>query len=330
MGDVLWVTTRDGRAALRAVPAYLEVARRLETPEDWFGAVEHYERAARLARMLGRRAPVMEQALSYIRERALAVSDGKLSRFQYSLLSLLHELRFGDAGAFAAVCLGVALRSRDTHDLDTAKEFFGLAARFLDRAGDQAGADQARLEVGETLVLRAEAEERATNPAFAQHLWEEAVQAFRSFPGGKARLPELHRRLNACGREALKLMKPIGTTIDIRELVEIAREQVMGRTLPEAVCALAGFRNPPDPDEVRASVLEATSRLFFSNMFSSLTYDRHGRVVDRRPGLHGAGPEDEEKATDGLMQRDVDLRREMEVAGFIKPALGAILRGARR
>ena len=80
----------------------------------------------------------------------------------------------------------------EPRDPETAREFFGLAARFLGRASDQAGADQARLEVGEMLVLRAEAEERATNPAFAQQFWEKAILTFRDVPVAKAKVPELH------------------------------------------------------------------------------------------------------------------------------------------
>ena len=326
VGDVLWVTTRKRSAAERAVQAYLDAGQRQETPEAWFGAAECYERAARLSITLGRKQLLTERTLSFISQRAVSsAGDAALRTFSYSMLSLLSELRFGDARSYAAVALNAAVRSRDDQDLSSAKDFFGIAARCLDRAGDKPAADRARLEVAETLLLSAEAQERATGPAFAQHWWEETIRAFRNAPGGKERLPELHRRLTACGVEALKLMKPIGTSIDIRELVEHARKMVLGRSLPNAICALADIEEPPDPDKIRAGAEEMTKRSFISTMFSSATFDKSGRVVSRQPGLFGAGPDEHEKAIDGLMQRDVDLRRGLEVSGFIGPALQAIL-----
>ena len=325
VGDVLWVARKDGAAARRAVPAYLEAGRQQETSDGWVVALECYERAVRLAALLGKRNAQLDGALSFISDRALAAGLVEIGHFGYSLLSLLFEFRFGEARLYASFALTTADDFLNGSELEEAARFFGLAARYLDRASDTAAADDARRRKAETLVLQAEAQERITGPAFAQHHWEQAIEAWRAVPESKARLPELQQRLTACGQEALKLMKPIQTQIDIQELVEFARSHVLGRTLPDAICALASVEEPPQPEKVRKSVMEGTQRSFLSNMFSQSTYDRQGRVVDRRPGLFGAEGEQWEQAIDGLMQRDVDMRRGLEVSGCIGPGLEALL-----
>lgn len=325
LGDVLWVARRDAAAARVAVRAYLASGSRLEDPDMWPPAMERYERAARLARALGKGDPLLAEALAHVEGRLIAL-DGEDPLFLSArCLQLLNEFRFGDSAVQAGLALKAAGRHRAGSDFDTARTYYDLAAHLLRRAATADRDQDARRALAETFVEQAEAEESRSNHPAAEHLWEGAIQAFRRLPEGKERLSWLHRRLNAAGKEALQAMKPVGTNVDLKGMPEAARAEVLGRGLSEAVCRLAMISPILDPHKLRLEAVEHARAHPLSAMFSSRMYDRQGRIIHKSPGLDSGAPDAQEEAIQGLILRNADLTRWLHAHGLILPAWHAVL-----
>jgi hypothetical protein len=66
IADVIWLKTKDPAFARKGVRAYLASAERLEDPNSWPPCTQRFERAARLARMLGSCDPALVNVLDTV------------------------------------------------------------------------------------------------------------------------------------------------------------------------------------------------------------------------------------------------------------------------
>lgn len=325
LGDVLWVTSRDAQAAQVAVRGYIASGVRLESPDMWLPAMERYERAVRLACTLGRRGRFAQEALAHVEARAVALDGAYNGHFTQRLLALLEEFRAGDPKPLVDIALKAAERHRGAGAFDLAREYYQVAARLLQRQRETGTELDARRALAETFVEQAKAEDARGNCMASHHLWEQAIQAFRTVPGGKARMPELHRRLEAAGRETLKLMRPVGTTIDIEEEVEATRKAMSGLGFTEAVLSLAHIGPILDPERLREEVERNAERFLFSALFGSKTMDAQGRTVHKAPALHVSDPDERKAAVLAGMESAAALERDFRCHAFILPALWTLL-----
>ena len=326
IGDVLWVARKDGRAGHAAVPTYLGLGTALEDPDKWVACMECYERAIRLGRSLGRTSPLLTDALQHLLDRVLHYNAEDSSFFTSLGLALLYEYRFGDAATLGKLGLKGADRRRDAGDPYSARAYYEIATRLLARAGLAAEAEQARVVAAQTWVAEADQAEAASNHGAAQAHLNSAIQAYRAIPRCKDLLPFLHRRLDVAGTEALKLMKPISSApIDIGPLVQAARASVLGLSMSDAIYALACAAPSLDPAKLRTQAEEMAKKAPLSSMFSSVLYDRAGRVVHKSPGLFTDAPDEREQALDAQVARHADMHRNLTVHAQIMPALMALL-----
>ncbi len=326
VGDVLWVARKDGRAGNAAVPAYLALGTVLEDPEKWADCMECYERAIRLARSLGRTSPLLTDALQHLLDRVLHYNAEDSSFLTSRGLALLHEFRFGDAAMLGELGLKGADRRRDAGDAYSARVYYEVAARLLARAGLAKDAEKANVEAAQTWVAEADQAEVAGNHGAAQAHLNSAIQAYRAIPRCKDLLPALHRRLDAAGVEAVKLMKQISSApIDIGPVVRAAQDSVLGLPISDAVYAFACAAPSLDPAKLRTQAEELAKKAPLSSMFSSVVYDRAGRVVHKSPGLFTDDPDEREQALDAQVARHADLHRNFTIQTQIIPALMTLL-----
>ena len=326
LGDVLWTARRDGRAGQEAVPGYIALGILLEDADMWPPCMEAYERAIRLARSLGRNSRLLTTALQHVADRVAHYNGEDPSFFTARALALLEEFRYGDAAVLSGYAITAAKRRNVAGDPYSARAYWDIAARLLARAGRPSEAEQARIESAQTWVAEADQKEAAGNHGAAQSHLDSAIQAYRAIPGCKQLLPQLHRRLDAAGAEALKSMRPISSApIDIGPLVRAAQESVLGLPMADAIYALACAAPSMDPDKLRSQVMEAAGKTPLSSMLSSLMYDRAGRVVHKSPGLFTDDPDEREQAVEVQVSRHADLIRNLTVSAQILPALMALL-----
>jgi hypothetical protein len=324
LGDVLWAARRNGRAGAKAVVAYLEAGILVEDADMWPPSMERYERAVRLARSLGRTSPLLTAALQHLVDRVTRLRGQDPSFFTCRALELLEEFRFGDPGSLSEYAQTAARQRSD--DPRSARTYWDIAAKLLARAGLPRDAEQARIESAQTWVKEADQTEAAGNLAAVPAHLDSAIKAYRAIPSCKHLIPGLHRRLDAAGAEALKLMKPISSApIDIEPLVKAAQDSVRGRPLQEAVYAVACAASYLDPGRMRSNVVEAAEKSPLSSMFSEIVYDCAGRAVHKSPGLFTDDPDEREQAIEARVSRHADMVRDLTVAAQIMPALMALL-----
>lgn len=325
IGDLLWVTRRDGRAGRHAVPAYLAQGVAVEDADMWLPCMACYERAVRLARSLGRNDPLLAMALQHLVNRVEHYRGEDPSFLTGRALGLLDEFRFGDPAKLSQHALTAARARNGAANPYAERAYLDIAAMLLARAGLKDDAEQARTDSAQTWVAEADQAEAAGNHGAAQSHLDSAIQAYRAIPGCKGLLPALHRRLDAAGAAALKSMRPVSKSIEIGPLVAAARRSVQGLPLAEAVYAFACACPTLEPASLREQVLRAAEQSPLSSMFGVVIYDRNGRVVHKHPGLHTADPDEREQALEALMCRNADMVRDLTVHAQLIPALMGLL-----
>jgi hypothetical protein len=146
LADTLWLVTRDAAHAREAIRAYLASSERLEDPQQWPPATERLQRAARLARSLGKDDPLLTETLDKVLERIRIYRGRDPLFFTCQLAELLHEFRFGDATELAGYTLAGAEGARAEPDFNRARQYYEISAKMLARARDREGFARARMK----------------------------------------------------------------------------------------------------------------------------------------------------------------------------------------
>lgn len=339
LADLVWLKRklRDVKFALMAIDSYRSIS--LDT-ETWIrDGQECWERAIRLTRMLGAgagsRLDEMENVVLQVLTAA-TTGDGLLGVW---LARLLESNGLGrDQKMPVAQKLESLAREFDgMGELHRSRDFFGAAARWFERAGDEAKAAAMTVEVAEGWVKEAIARISNDSPSHmvAASFYENAIQTYRTIPRAERvahrvdeRLAELQRHLNDSGEKSLGEMGLVSTpSIDITQIVENARKSVSGKSAIDALLAFANLHHGAKLDELRKSALERKREFVFSSLFSSTVLSRDGRVIAKCPAMSlGAEPSpDDEIAIRAEIIRDYGILVGIVVQGDIWPALEVLL-----
>lgn len=323
LGDVLWLTEKDAAAARRAIAAYLSSASRLEADESWHNAVCRYERAARLARQLGKGEPLLTQTMVQLEERLGGRQGQKGGGFTRRGLTVLYEMRRGDPASLATFAEAMAVVA--TNDLESARQLYDLAAKFFHRAGNSEASERALERRAELFVAEAEGFDSAGSYIGSHQALEKAYQAFRQRPALKSRLPEIQRKLNVAGAAARNSMTEISHTQDVTEIVEQARSAVRGLPLDDAVFVFTMLCSPLDPAALRKDVEKNLSENSLAAMFDSTAFDNVGRKVDLVPSIMASEEDEHERAMLGHIHQLASQYRGFNTGTLLVPGLRQIL-----
>ncbi|MGF1611453.1 MAG: DUF4209 domain-containing protein [Kiloniellales bacterium] len=325
VADILWLRRGDHVAARIAVEAYLESGMRLEDPKHWVAGMERYERAIRLARLLGKSDPLFDKSLSHLLERVRHYDGGDKSWLTHRGLSLLYEFQAGNPSELAALAAKVAARASAERDFRRAWEHFEHEAKFHRRAGDTTKANEAMRARAERMADEAEVREGAGSFIAAHKFWNDAIQAYRSVPGSADRIKELHRRLNIAGEKMRSEMQTTTIQIDVSEKAKRAKELLTGKSFEDALCILAAIARPIDPIPYRSEIEQMIADSPFQATIAAGIFDGAGRKVDVRPPALTGDPAERERAMLGFMAYYADPYRLEAVAGSIAPAMRQML-----
>lgn len=326
--DVIWVQARSFPAALAAIDAYIESARKLEHPENWTWCHQRLERALRLSASLGKGG-------AELRLRVLNEIESTLQRYRGTdplyltlrLTQLLLEFKHGNAAQLAEFANAAGIASEEAKNFWKAKDYFQLAADCYRASGNtQAQNDMLRF-AAESLVKESEQahEQPGRGAMVAASVLLKAIEAMRQVPDGRERAAELHQRLLPLQAEAVVELKPISSSIDITELVQRARKAVRDKPINDAIFKLCTLANPPSVAKLTHEVHEQARVAVLSNLVSSEIHNSRGRIVARAPALE-TGVED--LKSDGLrwrIFRQASLIRGLTVQGQLNPAREEIL-----
>lgn len=252
--DVLWVKKKRFKLIELIVKSYLVSADALYDPECWFDCERRYRRAVKLGRTLGSAgSTVFPMAVKAVEERLTQLDADDGFGLSCRLMELLQEVGQGDARKYAEMAAKGARKAEAEGGfaLDRARCYWLCAARWHAMAGDGAAATVAMIEAAETFEKRAtealcQPQSRSPHLTAANHL-KDAVDALRKVgtPDAVLRADTLYLRLVEAQRRAPSEMIRSAQTLDITESAKLAKDEVAGLSVPQALFKVALLAAPP-------------------------------------------------------------------------------------
>ena len=241
LADLVWFKQRPRKVhfALAAIDAYRAIP--LDTDAWWRGGRECWQRAIRLARLLGAgaRGRLAEMEASIIAEFESMTMQENL--FGLDLAKLLKSNSLGNdhLTMIATRLESLAHEFEDEGNFYNAREYFQGSADWFKASGDNAKSTEMTVAMAEGWVKEAKASASSDQPSHmaAAHFYENAIQTCRTIPrseraahGVDRRITELQKSLNESGEKSLDEMSSISSPgLDISQIVENARNSVQGK-----------------------------------------------------------------------------------------------------
>ena len=324
IADLLWVRNRDHHHAELAIDAYLASSLALEDGPVFQFSIHRVERALRMAVML-RNADLFNRVVNHI-EAVIDRQETKEALRCAHLMDLLIEFRAGDATTQATHTRISAEQAAARGDFEAARRLWQLASRWFNRAKDEANRKASLAAAAETFVSQADFFEKATPPNYGLvcHHLGMAIDAYKRIGGHKARIDELHARLEAAQPHSMDQMK-ITASDPIELNLEPAVELVRGKSLTEALASLAASYKPISAAGLRQTVERDAQQLPLIHSLSAKIMSGEGKVIAQRPSMLSTDPAEKERAVQGWMFQQAHMLRATRVQGLVVPSLQQIL-----
>ncbi len=337
VADIVWLCKKPRSVlhALMAVDAYRSIPLNAET---WaHDARDCWERAIALSHQLrGGAGTRLTEVESSLLEKFNSEPSGT-GFFRLSLARLLLEngLAREHAQSIAddLANYGSSLVVAGAHY--EARSYLEAAALWYARCGNKACQADVTCAVAETWAGEAVARTTSAKPSHmvATGFYENAIQSLRQVPRAlraarnvDSRIAELHVNLEASGKASLGEMGVISSgPMDITEIVRAAQTSVRGKSILDALAALASVHGGAHKKKLTAFAEQMLREHPMQALFSTTHMSRDGRVVAKRPGM-GFGSSDSADYQLGLWAEIVKhytMEIGLVVQGQIWPALQA-------
>ena len=344
VGDVLWESKRDYKAAQIAVRAFLESAKLHKTDDLWPPYTDRLERAAQLSAKLGFGQPLHREVVAVV-EAAIKDFENNLKAgllcHRLMMTALAHDT--ADTARYAALSERLAKDFAAEGNWDFSEDYWQLAENWHRKAKDATEAQRCQLAAAECLVSKAEKslEDKKYGLGHAAHWMGRGVEALRQAKADPNRIKEIHRSFLELERLSLTEMRPMDFNVDeipgFREseekVQEAAAAHVRGHDFERAVTRLAHITKPIDTAAIRKQIESQSEEFIWDKIVGTVALDHSGKVADTLPPV-GFGSADVE--ADSMRKKMVQHAREihwpMQVSWKIEPARATILRehGIRR
>lgn len=298
IGDILWVCSRDYKAAQVAIRAFIDSARRLETDDLWPSFVKRLERALQLAATLGFGKELHQEVVAEV-EAVIAryEANPKSGVLCARLMRLLQSQNQGDYARYSALAEKLALSFSGSKVWHFAEEYWEVAERWHRRASNATDAQRCQLEGAEILIAKAEDNLVSDKPSygFAAHWMSSGVEALRRAKAAPERVAEIHNKTLDLQRLALTELKTIELDVDAmpqmkeaeQKCIESARAHVQGHSWIDALRRFAFITKPTDVDELRKQVEDNSKKFISGQLFGTVALDSSGKVADVAPPSSG-------------------------------------------
>jgi len=321
IADVLWLAKSNGRAAIIAVDAYLESAATFIFDEH--DAYARVHRAFHLATRL--RSP-LPKVLADIDTRVRSHHMPSNSTYPLRYMELLLAAKYGEATVYAALAEQLAQCAEAQDNWHAAYFYWEHAAKWHKRAENDQAQCHALVQAAETYVRRADeaiAPPRQSYSTAAAHIGS-AYEAYLNIPDSQERRDALRTQMLDYQQRGLQEMHPISTPIDLTELVTRAIAVVQGKSLYDALMALAGCGISPKAAELRAKA-QAPNLHPLQSMIPKVHFTESGYVDSRTPAAFSDDPRDVEAATIAGMLERLTMLQSLHAAGVVEPACAQIM-----
>ena len=332
LADLVWLRIQKVCFALEAIDAYQAIP--LDGKIWEHGARDCWERAIKLARMLGRGAGdrLKEMETKIIESFQAATQKKKI--LALDLADLLKDTKLGRSYALE---LAQGLESiADAVDGDWrpcgVRDLWEAASGWYMAVNDHIKPAEIKAKVVGSLEREADVRTSLGQHTVAVHRHEEAIQTYRTIPRaerrkhrGEERIADLRTRLNESRKKSLDELNwhTISTpSVDISQIAEDARNVVRGKEPFEALEEFANLHPGANAEELCETATELLQTHTFHASFPTTVMNSDGRVIAKRPGMSPSDTpsKDDETRIYYEMIRNYSLHVGLVVEELILPA----------
>ncbi|GBE56086.1 hypothetical protein BMS3Bbin16_00284 [archaeon BMS3Bbin16] len=322
IADVLWIVKRDHEAAEIAINAYLESADVLEDPEKWTHSAKRIERSLRLAAQLGKNAGHVDTVILHI-ESVLDKYDGEDPLyFSHRLMDFLIEFQRGDNKKYASLSEKIAIKSESDGNWSRVRAYWETKAKWHALESKPDAERAAKIRAAETYVKEAGVAIKREKPSFmlaSAHL-QFAIEAYRRIGEEKEKIKEIHKLLLEHQEKSVKELKEVSTEINLEDTAKAAVERVKGKSLFDALFALATLVSSPKVTLLQDDVENLAKDYPVRHLFPTSIVNDSGRITGKMPNMLSNDPKEAEKAKRAQMFEQARFHHELNTQGIIEPA----------
>jgi hypothetical protein len=331
VADVLWVSRKDYKAAQKAVEAYIDSARVLETGDMWPPFADRLQRAMQIGAQLGWSKPFHQKAIIAVEDAISRHEESNDGLLCARLMHLLLRDRIGDPKRYAPVAEKLAKKMEAIPNWHFARDYWQLKAAWDSKDGRQEDAGIAHLQIANTYVQLAEGFTTAGQPSFlgAAHWMAKAVHTLHEAKAPPADIEKAHRRLLELQQRGMTEMETIQIPLEpgseleanLKKSAKEAASHVAGQCFEDAILRLASIVGTTQPDKLRKRIEDPNSGGVFTQLFGSTTVRPDGKISDSKPSLASDEPQQREEAVLKEMYsqaRTLDWKLRVQVS--IEPA----------
>lgn len=303
-GDIVWIRKKDHSGAKIAATAYLEEFKILDDSDKWVWAIKNLQRGFSLARILGAKNPSFQDYVAFILHRLSNLQDICEDAYCVHLLSLLVDQRAGDPKILASIAESIGTRLEKADSDFLARQYFDIAVSCFEWARDDENARRVKRLKGDSHVHLAEqcvGKDGQGSYFSATHHLAVGIECLRQGRDDADKIHRLHKTLLEWQTKSLGEMQSHAHESDVSEMIEIAQKNVSGKSLREAIFAMAIGHNPINTDALRKRVLKQIDEFPLANLFDVTMMDSDGRVIANKQSVSNASEENREAAIEAEM-----------------------------
>jgi hypothetical protein len=328
LSDVLWVLTKDHKAAAQAVQCYITQAKTLATSAHFSCELRSLQRALYLALKLGRGKPLFDSAAETAVAAARRAATSRMPFHCSKLMYLILQYQIGSPTEFAAIASSIATKATAAGDARKAKVYWLAEASWHQLAKNKPEERRARLAAAEAAVMEAESRASGKGSSFmaAASLMGKAIEELRQAGATKERISELRKRMNEWQERSVAEFESFSIGVDVSKLVMGAQDHVKGNDFPTAAHKLAFGQDLSDPRALKDQVIENAKQAPFHYMMGTAIVDHRGRTIARKDSLiNVAGDISDTAIENEAFSQASKLDWPLRVQSFIEPARQQIL-----
>lgn len=303
IADVLWTRGQGYQCGQMAITAYSEDAGRPDEANNPHERVKRLERAANIARRLGREKPPHISAFGRL-DQLLdeLVADPANFLVVPHLMDAIFDHQLGEAGKYIGICESAAGQCSRDKEWSLATRFWELASSWYHRQGREDEARRCRQGAAWEMIARGrDADGRGRyGDGYSAGWILRGITALKNNGGDKADIEALYLELAPLQRGALDHLHTVD--LDPRRLegydeghaehVEKIKALLSGKTMQDAIHLFCGITQPTDVAALRSTVIEGGAGLI-TQMIGMVATDNEGKETDRAEGNSAADQEEE-------------------------------------
>ena len=295
IADVLWTRRQGYQFGQTAITAYSEDGGRPDEANRPHERVRRLERAADIARKLGREKlphiSAFERLDNLLDE--LFVDSANLFVLP-PLLDAIFDHRLGEAAKYIDLCESAAGQCSRNKEWNLATRFWEIASSWHHRQGQDEEARRCRQAAAWEMIARGrDADGRSRYGDGYSAAWIlKGITALKNNGGDKTELEALYMELaplqqgslDHCHSVDLDPRRMEGYEEGHAEHVEMIKRVLSGKTMQDAIHLFCGITQPTDVEALRSTVMEGGAGLI-TQMIGMVATDSEGKETDVAEGI---------------------------------------------